>query len=311
MAEQKTIADDPRCPNFFILGAAKSGTTTLYDVLRQHPDVFLTEVKEPQFFSNDTLYARGIDHYLSHHFGGSERFAARGEATPHYLCFEKVAQRISRWIPGNTCRFIVVMRDPAKRAWSLYWNMVSEGVEPLEFEAALAQERERRSDPQIDADGSLRYAYVSSGDYARQIKAYLKYFDISQFHFVWFEDLVANPSDTIATVCRFLGVRSDTQLDFDTKSNSSHRPRSAWLHNFIRSPNPIKSLFKPLVPERLRYRLTTHLTAKNRAAVRNPALDARTEMILREQFDDDLAALERLTGRDLAAWRAPHEEAVS
>lgn len=301
------VRSDPRCPNFFVLGAAKSGTTTLYDVLKAHPDAFLTEVKEPQFFSNDTLYAEGIDRYLERHFNGSESFAVRGEATPHYLCFDKVAERIARHMPGDHCRFIVVLRDPVKRAWSLYWNMVSEGVEPMAFEDALAAEAQRIDDDSLRADGSLRYAYFSSGEYARQLGAFLARFKREQFHVVWFEDLVADPDAAMRSVCEFLDIRADVALDPGKKSNASHRTRSPWLHRFVRQPNPLKSLLKPLVPERLRYRLTSGVIEMNRKAVKNPALDPGIEAALRERYASDIAELEALTGRNLTAWRAVRE----
>lgn len=298
------VASDPRCPNFFILGAAKAGTTTLYDVLRDHPDVFLTDVKEPQFFSNDGLYARGIEHYLDYHFSGSDAFAARGEATPHYLACEKVAERIASHVDRDACRFIVVLRDPTRRAWSLYWNLVSEGVEPLAFDEALQRENERIADPGLKADGSLRYAYVTSGEYGRQLAHWYRHFERGQFHVVWFDDLVSDPDEVFRGVCRFLGVAQMERLETGSKSNASHRPRSAWLHRFVRRPNPIKALIKPLVPEKLRYRLTSGLIEMNRKSVRNPALDEATERALRERFDSDIGRLEELTGRDLSAWRA-------
>lgn len=297
------VANDPRCPNLFILGAAKAGTTTLYDVLREHPDVFLTEVKEPQFFSNDDLYSRGIEHYLDYHFAGSEEASVRGEATPHYLAFEKVAQRIGAHVDRDDCRFIVVLRDPTRRAWSLYWNLVSEGVETLGFEDALAREDERIADDALKADGSLRYAYVSSGEYGRQLDCWYRHFNREQFHVIWFEDLVSDPDDVFKGICQFLGVAELAPLDTRSKSNSAHRPRSAWLHRFVRRPNAIKALIKPLVPERLRYRLTSGLIEMNRKSVRNPSLDDATERALRKRFGPDIERLEALTGRDLAAWR--------
>lgn len=298
-------------PNLFILGAAKAGTTTLYDLLCRHPDVFLTEVKEPQFFSNDGLYARGIDDYLSRHFGGSEHYAVAGEATPHYLYCEKVAARIAEHFPGSQCRFIVVLRDPVQRAWSLYWNLVSEGVEPLEFDAALVSEAQRIDDATLLADGSLRYAYVSSGLYARQLKAYFQYFDPGQFHIMWFEDLVADTPGCLRDVCRFLGIDVVEDLDVGKKSNASHRPRLAWLHRFARRPNVLKSLVKPLLPERLRYKLANGLIEMNRKSVKNPALAPDVAQALRARFADDITELEQLTGRDLSAWRVTPEKVAT
>ena len=289
-------------PNFFILGAAKAGTTTLYEILREHPNVFLSYVKEPQFFSNDRLYARGIENYLSTHFSGSEEFACRGEATPHYLCFDKVATRIASDIPRGNQRYIVILRDPVQRAWSLYWNMVSEGVEPLDFEQAIEGESARIKDPELCSAGSLRYRYISSGLYAQQLQSYLRYFDIRQFHFILFEELMTNPEETIGSVCRFLDLSYDVLPSLGKRSNSSNRPRSARLHRWVRQPNAIKNWLKPLLPERLRYRLTSGLIEMNRKSVKNPPLDPDTERRLRIRFANDVILLQELIGRDLRRW---------
>ena len=175
-----------RTPNFFIIGAAKAGTTTLYDLIIQHPDIFLSSIKEPQFFCSEKLFSMGFEHYIDTHFKNSEGFSARGEATPHYLFYEKAARRISEIIPKSNQRFIVLLRDPVKRAYSHYWNMVAEGLESYNFEDAIAEEEYRSNNSEFDDNCSLRYRYVSGSRYAGQIKKYFKYFKSDQFLFLIF-----------------------------------------------------------------------------------------------------------------------------
>ena len=89
----------PVLPNFFILGAAKCGTTSLYEALKKHPEIYLSATKEPRFFCNDEVFEEGIEHYANSHFAGSGGWLARGDASPHYLVFEKAAARIRELIP--------------------------------------------------------------------------------------------------------------------------------------------------------------------------------------------------------------------
>ena len=131
-------------PNFFVLGAPKCGTTTLHEVLMAHPHIFMTKEKEPHFFDTDTYYNRGLDRYLRDHFRGAAGFKARGEATPTYLRSGKARDRI-RGDLGKDLRFVVILRDPVKRAWSAYLQECRYGVETESFERALELEPTRLS----------------------------------------------------------------------------------------------------------------------------------------------------------------------
>ena len=142
-------------PNFFILGSAKCGTTALYEVLKHHPEIYFPLVKEPQFFCNDDLYAKGLNFYSKTYFCKSHGYKAVGEATPHYMYYKKVAERIAKDIPGENQRFILILRDPVKRAYSLYWNMVKEGYENLSFSDAIEAEKERIKDQSLEKAGTL------------------------------------------------------------------------------------------------------------------------------------------------------------
>jgi len=132
-------------PNFFVLGAAKCGTTTLHGLLTAHPHICITKEKEPRFFNTDTSYNRGLDRYLRDHFRGAAGFKARGEATPFHLASgRKVRDRI-RCDLGKDLRFVVILRDPVKRAWSHYLHRCRAGVETETFERALELEPTRLS----------------------------------------------------------------------------------------------------------------------------------------------------------------------
>jgi len=293
---------DPRTPNFFILGAAKAGTTSLYAYLSQHPEIYLSEVKEPQFFCHEGLYAKGLDYYLDRFFPGSQEFSVRCEATLHYLYYAKVARRLAETLPGDTLKFIVILRDPVARAYSLYWNMVAEGKETLSFPEAIAAERERSLTRDSEATGELDYQYLESGLYARQLKAYFEYFDPEQFLILFFDDLKSQPEQTLRRVFRFLGVTEEPPIEMDRAHNRAGRPRSRRLQQLLRRPNPVKKALGRLLPEPVKYRLAVKLLNLNKKPFDYPPLEAELASRLSTRFQDDIRELEALTGRPLTHW---------
>ena len=295
-------AGDPRFPNFFILGAAKAGTTTLYEYLCTHPRIFLSPVKEPQFFSHDEVYERGIAYYLRTFFAGAEKSAVRGEATPHYLYFEKAAQRIAASAGGLPVRFIVMLRDPVERAYSLYWNMVAEGIETLPFEAALEQEGERSRDPELQRSGSVSIQYVDSGMYAKQLRRYLRYFGREQFLVVFLQDLHANPRQVLDQICDFLAIPRFDSLPKRHNANGASTPRSPTLHRLLRKPHWIKRHVGRCLPEAFKYKIALGLAAANRKRLAYPPLSGEIAARLRVRFAPDVRALEQLCGRRLSEW---------
>ncbi len=293
---------DPRLPNFFVLGAAKAGTTTLHSLLGEHPDVFVPAVKEPQFFCNDDLYSKGLIDYVERHFGKADGFAARGDFTPHYLCFERTARQIARDIPSDHQRFVVLFRDPVKRAYSLYWNMVAEGQEDLPFGEALAAEPQRLMALGEPCTCTLKYRYVDSGLYAQQVERYFNHFGREQFLFLTFDELVSAPKQLLRKVTDFLALRPlGGDLPVMAK-NRSGMPRSRALHSLVRQSNPIKSLIKPLLSESLRLRVTGTLARWNKKTVQYPSLDPALEVQLRDLFAPDVERLMALTGLSLGHW---------
>ena len=191
----------PNLPNFFILGAAKCGTTTLQDIVAQHPGIYMTREKEPRFFDADQYFSKGIQQYLADHFSAASEFEIRGEATPHYFHRGDVtADRILSCC-GSDLRFVLILRDPVARAWSHYLHMRRIGAEPESFEHALDIEAERLKNKRHAWVG-----YFSDGLYASQLDIWLDKFDRSRFLFLLDEELRADPAGKARTVFSFLGA---------------------------------------------------------------------------------------------------------
>lgn len=293
---------DNRLPNFFIIGAAKAGTTSLYEYLRQHPDIYLSYAKEPQFFSNDDLYAKGQEFYLNTFFDRSAGYSIRGEATPHYLYYEKVARRIKAGLPEGDQKFLVILRNPIERAYSLYWNMVYEGHETLTFPEAIRCESMREGKAELERDGRVRFQYADSGMYAKQLRRYFKYFDRSNFHIIFQEDLKRDAQEVLDSVCKFLGISNWQLKERPRKFNESGQARSTMLQRFLRQPNALKRGLGRLFPYRVKYHIVSRLLKWNKRSFAYPLMDESIHQELRVTFRKDVEELASITGRDLSHW---------
>lgn len=292
-------------PNFFILGAAKAGTTTLTHLLRRHPQVYMPFDKEPLFFSRDAFYARGAGWYAATFFRGAAAYPARGEASPHYLYWsERTAPRIQATYGEQPLKFVLILREPAQRAYSWYWNMVKEGREDRPFEEALAleDERLRANAGALQADGSMQYGYVRGGRYAAQLEPFLARFPRDRFLFLLQEDLSAPAfAGAWPRLLSFLGIDAGFMAQVEAH-NPASMPRSQRLQETVQGPGRWKEWIKRVLPQRLRYRLKTALLQANARVVQYPPMPAETARALRARFREDNRRLEALTGRDLSGW---------
>jgi hypothetical protein len=291
-------------PNFFILGAAKAGTTTLFDLLKQHPQIYFPYNKEPLFFCRDEFYEYGLDWYARSFFSGSEKFAIRGEASPHYLYWaEKVAPRIKQAISNEDLKFIVVLRNPTERAYSWYWNMIKDGRETLSFVDALEAEEERlqKNKAQLSAWGSMNYGYYRGGQYLNQIKEFLKYFPRENLHVVLFDDLIKTPTEVLKDVFNFLNIASDVVIE-PIKSNSSAMPRSKSVHELMTKPSVFKQIARRIIPSFALYYIREMIFGINLEKFSYPQIDKETEALLKHRYTKEVNALGEFLQRDLSNW---------
>jgi cytochrome P450 len=195
-------------PNAIIIGAMKSGTTSLFDYLIQHPDVCGSRTKELHFFDNQ--YAKGERWYRAN-------FAPRGqrvllESSPYYLFHPLAAERAARLVPQ--ARLIVLLRNPVDRAYSHFNQNAEEGLEPLSFEEALERETERLAgSEEALAEGRIArshahqtFSYVGKGLYAAQLQRWLGCFARERMLILKAEDLFAAPQLCVDRVTDFLGL---------------------------------------------------------------------------------------------------------
>lgn len=228
-------------PDFLIIGAARSGTTTLYSYLQQHPFIYLPKNKrpEPHFFLKNEEYNKGFEYYIQKYFSDTSINQKKGEASTSYLFQEYVPSRIYQHIPN--CKFIVMLRNPIERAISNYIVTYQNDIETLSFEDAIIQEKTRTNNPKNIFEKEVQpFAYLARGLYYHQILNYLKYFKKEQFHFIIFDDFIDNPNKELKKIVEFLNI---SQFEFSKieRQNESNKmdinisnELNFFMHNYFK-----------------------------------------------------------------------------
>jgi len=195
------MAQEPRV-DFIVIGAQKAGTTALFDFLSDDPALALSDVKEAHFFDDEALDWAAPD-YSAYHRHFPDRDGLRGEATPIYAYWPNALERIAAYNPA--ARLILMLREPAARAWS-HWRMeYARGVEPHPFAWCIREGRQRLF--AAEPFGCHReYSYVERGFYGEQVERLFGLFPREQALILRAEDLRADPNPTLARVRDFLGV---------------------------------------------------------------------------------------------------------
>ena len=295
-------------PNFVIIGAAKSGTTSLYRYAKQHPAIYMSPIKEPKFFAleGETLDFRGPgdrqrmeNGWITTFEEYSELFrsvtdeTAIGEASSLYLYDANAPARIQRYVPH--AKLIAILRDPAERAYSNFLHMVRIGVEPVtDFGEALREEETR-----INSRWMPSWHYTQRGFYYAQLRRYFDRFEQSQIKVYLYEDLAADAGRVLKDLFDFLGVDSTFAPDVSERHNVSGMPRHRTVHGFLTYANPIKSVLKAVVPSGALKRVAQRIRKQN--LVRTPVSpEVRSQLI--DTYRDDILKLQEIIRRDLSKW---------
>jgi Sulfotransferase family len=288
-----------RYPNFFVIGATKAGTTSLHSYLGQHPEIYMPSFKELGFFQIDAEFARGLSSLVRHHYRKADRFPARGDGTPTYLYNSFVAERIAATLPATSHRFVVLLRDPVRRAYSAYLHMVRLGLEQETFDRALDLEAER---VRSDVHRSYSWGYVTAGRYAHFLAPWLDRFGRAALLPVVSEELRADPNAVMRTISEFLDVDPDFRFDTHQQLNAASEARFGLLSKLWSAPEPVKRTVNAAVPYRVRGRIQERLARLDAKPATHPPLDPSTAARLRSVLEPDIVELERLIGRPLSRW---------
>ena len=312
-------------PTFFIAGAQKAGTTSLYAMLREHPDVFMCTPKEPGYF------IRGFGdpeswQSVKRPFGGNpstwrpefrqgvfeaEEYAAlfaseaaqrarhRGEASTPYLPSRYAARRIAETCPG--ARIILMLRDPVERAYSAWgYNSVRGNENTTTFEAAMEQELSGDRD-----DWDLSWRYLYAGLYGQHVSRFFEHFDRSDILILRSDALRHDADRTIERVCNFLEIPviAPTGHRDENVTVRHDNPLLARARAAFTTPGGLKSAVKRVVPGPIRAKIKRGtIKALDQFGRRPPDLDPRTVERLAEYYADDTRHLQQIAGIDISDW---------
>ena len=288
-------------PNYMFLGAAKSATTTYYDILKNHNEVFVPKFKEPHFFNFDKNFSKGIDWYSQTYFGNVSEEKAIIDFTPTYLYSNLCAERIFNCL-GSKMKFVVILRNPVDRAYSHYNHSVRDGHEEKSFIDAINLESKRIDKFKKNNDflSELRCSYISQGMYFNMLNSYLKYYNINDFLIINFdEEVIKNINKTKTKLSDFLNIDL-TDLDFNVHSNKSGKSKNKLIQTLINKDNILRKVLKFFVPQMSRQILRNRIKNLNKKEFNyNLISDKKRKIIYDKYFSDDIKKLEEIIGRKM------------
>jgi hypothetical protein len=293
-------------PNFFVVGAQKCGTTSIYEHLKKHPQVFIPEAKEPGYFITcpnqeenqnmaQLLHCNSLEEYQKL-FQDSEGYQAIGDFSTGYLWDRDAPHRIKEACPQ--AKIILILRDPVVRAYSAYiWNLKTRCPETApSFQEALQRDAMRSKENWCSS-----YLYVECGLYFEQVQRYIKTFGADQVLVLMFDDLAKDPQKLFSKIAVHLGINpaflSSTEL---SKAYNSYRnPRFQWAYRYARTTFS-KELRRKILPDFVQnwLRFSPLLYRTKRSAI-----DEKSKQLLQKVYDPDITQLEELLGRKLPELR--------
>lgn len=309
-----------KLPNFFIVGSAKSGTTSIYNYLKQHPDIFMSPIKETHHFSTDIdsskfrpdyaanlninidswldgdqkkeifhAFVKDWDKYLKL-FKNSENQKAIGEVTNSYLYSKEAAKNIRSKFPEG--KIIMILRNPVERAFSHFLMDLKSGLETGSFLEAFKKDMAKSN-----KGWGISNVYYEIGMYYEQVKRYLTIFPQEQIKIILYDDYRNDAIKTLKEICNFLNIDSNFEFEFSKEHNKAMIPKSGAVALMMRQKG-LKVFAKKIFPKSWKNIISKiFFTNKNL-----PKLSVDDRKYLIELYKEDIQKLAQLINRDLTSW---------
>lgn len=293
-----------RTPTFLIIGVQKSGTTSIYNYLKQHPQVYMSPVKETGFFERDweqepadvqQRKKNGIvtwNQYQGLFDQATDNHLALGEASPNYLFhYRASAEQIQRRVPD--AKLIAVLRNPVQRACSDYLMNMRDAIGK---QTPLAE--------QVRSRGDSSYVLLK-GKYYEQIKYFMDTFGRSQVDVFLYDDLRQDSKGFMRTMYQSIGVTPDFVANTSKKAQTAKVPKNRTLNRLLKTQNPVRTMatgIMQLVPADLRHQLRDRLISLNSQDKSKAQFTEEDTILLQQYYREDVLKLQELLQRDLSAW---------
>ena len=283
--------------DFFIVGAPKAGTTSLYHYLNEHFDIEMSSQKEPNFFSDASLQKQSI-YYGGNRVDTIEKYNAlfakedvilRGEASVSYLYYEDVPHKIKEYNPN--AKIIIILRNPIDRAFSHYLMDDRLGLISESFEIIIQKQSKHKN-------ANLFYQqYIQVSEYTQQIKRYLEVFSKKNIHFIDYEDFKNDTSNIVNSVFVFLAVNDDFHPYLRKKHNTYTAPKNRiirYIYSFVSFRKILAVIFPKFLTKNIRNLLFR--------SDKKPKLSEETRNFLKKHFTNDVKELSKLLNIDFTKW---------
>lgn len=305
-----------------MVGAVKAGTTSLHEYLQQHPDIFMSPVKETNFFSDADMqfekfnldYRQDIDHNLDKYLSGPmntkihiahirtwqqyqqlfrdvNQQKAVGEISNSYLYCPSTANAIYSRLPQ--AKIVMLLRNPVDRLFSQYLMNLKLGKI---FEKNLLLEIQNDQN-KIDKGWGVSHLYLEVGLYFQQVKRYYDVFPADQIHIILYDDYKKNPSGEMKSLFAFLGVDAEYEIDMSQRYNEAGMPRFGKL-NYWLTQTGIYGLSKKIFSDNLKSRIKSLIYTRENL----PVISAEEKAWLLDYYSQDMRKLSELINRPLDAW---------
>ena len=291
-------------PNLFIPGAAKSGTTSLHQLLDLHPDVTMSSTKEPVYWNSvNYISNEKINRYNA--LFNSSNSKIIGESTTSYMYYSNFILRIKKHFKKSP-KFIFILRNPIDRCYSHYWYLVGRGQENRSFKTSFTNDAKR----EFSNYGDLPNYYYHFGRYAHWLEAFYTNFESKNIKIITLEDLKINPLKTINSCFLFLSISELTTLS-PIKSNVSVRLKYPKLYHLNRKilagKYSITKFSKCLIPKKqrvyLKNRLQKNTFFNTHKPLNYPELSEQDRSLVKSYYENDVKRLKKLTGHAFNGWR--------
>ncbi len=309
-------------PNFFVVGAAKAGTTSLYHHLKIHPEIYMSPIKEPHHFGTDIdphnfnsdykkTFPSNLDKYLNSEFSKEILLAyiknwedykklfknvieekAIGEISNSYLYSSVAANEIKRKIQNP--KIIIILRNPVERAFSHYVMDLRMGLIKVNFRKALEDDLNKAL-----KGWGISHLYIELGLYFEQVKRFLDVFPREQVLILLFDEIKHNPENVYGEIFNFLGVQSNVCSDLRKKHNQAALPKTGISYlNYLATKLGFRKFANQYFSEGIKNSIKTMMYSKNKKVF----LRESDWEFLMDVYNKDIENLSGLIGRNLSHW---------
>lgn len=297
-----------KIPNFYILGAAKAATTSIHEYLNQHPSVFMSDFKEPCYHileDNNEKYFKGarkvkfvnnlLDYKNLFRKANQDHLIIGESSTPYLLYSDTVIKSLKKHHENyNDLKFLIVLRNPIKRAFSQYLMRVRDLEEKLDFISSLEIEKKR-----IEDGFHFDSFYIEKGKYYASTRRYLSEF--SNVKIMFFEDFVNDSNSFLQEICEFLKIESFSFKSID-KKNKSGISKHKFLVSILKDDFLIKRLLKKVIHKKYLSHVRSFILDFN-LKKNKPKITVKEFNFALNLLTEDIEKLEKLLNKDLSHWK--------